>query len=149
MIYYDKTWWLPQRASLSNPRPHPQHFHASLNPFACLAQGVPDADDNRDDDNMASPLLDASEHSDLSEVEQRRFEIRLNRQSACKMLQLVSDQPLSRIFNTSEIFYGPQQSLREKSQRITNVFHRFLQELFARLLFLLAAASLAHCQRST
>jgi hypothetical protein len=57
-----------------------------LNPFECLAQGVPDADDNRDDDNMASPLLDVSEHSDLSEVEQRRFEIRLNRKAAVQNL---------------------------------------------------------------
>jgi hypothetical protein len=30
---------------------------------------------------MASPLFDASEHSDMSEVEQRRFEIRMNRQA--------------------------------------------------------------------
>jgi hypothetical protein len=35
---------------------------------------------------MASPLLDASEPSDLSEVEQRRFEMRLNRQAAVQNL---------------------------------------------------------------
>jgi hypothetical protein len=41
-------------------------------------------------------------------------------------------QPLSRIFGTNEIFYGPQQALRGKSQRLMNVFHLLLQALFAR-----------------
>ena len=38
MIYYDKTWRLPQRASLphSQPPPPPPRYHESLNPFACL-----------------------------------------------------------------------------------------------------------------
>jgi hypothetical protein len=81
MIYYDKKWRLPQRASLPQSRPSPPRFHESLNPFACLAQYTQDADDNKDDDNIASPPLDASEHSDMSEVEQRRFEIRMNRQA--------------------------------------------------------------------
>ena len=35
---------------------------------------------------MASPLFDASEHSDMSEVEQRRFEIRMNRQAEVQNL---------------------------------------------------------------
>jgi hypothetical protein len=34
---------------------------------------------------MASPLLDASEHTDMSEVEQRRFEILMNRQAEVKI----------------------------------------------------------------
>ena len=50
MIYYDKTWRLPQRASLPRSRPPPPRYHESLNPFACLVQ---DDDDNKDADNMA------------------------------------------------------------------------------------------------
>jgi hypothetical protein len=34
------------------------------------------------------------------------------------MFQLVSGQPLSRIFGTIEFLNGPQQALREKSQRL-------------------------------
>ena len=51
---------------------------------------------------------------------------------AVHMLHLVSGQSLSRIFGTNEIFYGPQQALRGKSQRLMNVFHLLLQALFAR-----------------
>ena len=80
MIYYDKAWWLPQRASFPQSRPPRQRFHESLNPFVSLTQNKQDADDNKDDDNMESPLLDASEHIDMSQVEQRRFEILMNRQ---------------------------------------------------------------------
>lgn len=47
-----------------------------------LAQYTPDDDD----DTMASSLLDASEHIDMSEVEQRRFEIRMNRQAEVQNL---------------------------------------------------------------
>jgi len=49
MIYYDKTWRLPQRASLPHSRSPPPRYHESLNPFSCLAQ---DDDDNNDADNM-------------------------------------------------------------------------------------------------
>ena len=86
MIYYDKTWRLPQRASLPQSRPPPPRFHESLNPFACLVQYTQDADDNRDDGNMAWLSLDTSEHSDMSEVDQRRFEIRMNRQAEVQNL---------------------------------------------------------------
>ncbi len=40
----------------------------------------------QDDDNMVSTPLDASEHSDMSEVEERRFEIRMNRQGEVQNL---------------------------------------------------------------
>ena len=86
MIYYDKTWRLPQRASLTTSRTPLPRFHESLDPFACLAQGIQDEDDNNDADNMVWPQLDTSQHSDLSEVEQRQFELRMNRQAAVKNL---------------------------------------------------------------
>ena len=86
MIYYDKTWWLPQRPSLPQSRPPPPRFHESLNPFACLTQYTQDADDNKDDDNMTWLSLDTSQHSDMSEVDQRRFEIRMNRQAEVQNL---------------------------------------------------------------
>ncbi len=84
MIYFDKTWRLPQRASLQHSRSPPPRYHESLNPFSCLAQH--DADNN-DADNMAWPQSDTSQHSsDLSEVEQRQFELRQNRQAAVQNL---------------------------------------------------------------
>jgi hypothetical protein len=83
MIYFDKTWPLPQRASLQHSRSPPPRYHESLNPFSCLAQ---DDDDNNDTDNMACPQSDTSQHSDLSEVEQRQFELRQNRQAAVQNL---------------------------------------------------------------
>jgi hypothetical protein len=93
MIYYDKTWRLPQKASLPQSRPPPLRFHEFLNPFASLAQYTQDDDDNNDEDNMASPLLDASEHTDMSEVEQRRFEILMNRQAEVQNLHYSFGHP--------------------------------------------------------
>ena len=86
MIYYDKTWRLPQQASLPQSRPPPPRSHESLNTFACLAQSAKTDDDNNDAHNMAWPHLDTSQHSDLSEVEQRQFELRMNRQVAVQNL---------------------------------------------------------------
>ena len=47
--------------------------------FECLDKFAQDVHDDKDDDNMESPLLDVSEHNDMSEVEQRHFQILTNR----------------------------------------------------------------------
>ena len=55
----------------------PNSFTPFLNPFASLSCDAPD-----DDNKMASSPLDAHEHTNVSEVEQHRFEIRAKRQAA-------------------------------------------------------------------
>ena len=52
----------------------------------------------QDDDNMVSTPLDASGHSDMSEVEQRRFEIRMNRQGEVQNLHNAFGHPNNQAF---------------------------------------------------